>query len=59
MSRTIMRRASRPTAPILALVDFQSTRMRCVESVSVPFSGVTSLILVGRDPMPDTDHGRW
>jgi hypothetical protein len=54
-----MRRASRPTAPTLTLVGFQSTRMRCVESLSVPFSGVTSVILVGRDPMSDTDHGRW
>ena len=46
-------------APAFAPVGFLSTRMRCVESLSVPFSGVTSLILVGRDPMPDTDHGRW
>lgn len=29
----------------------------CVESLSVPFSGVTSLIVSGLDPVPGVDLG--
>jgi hypothetical protein len=34
---------------------FQPVLMRCVESLSVPFSGVTSLIVPGLDPVPGAD----
>jgi len=50
---------SRATTTTVGLLGFQPTGMGCVESLSVPFSGVTSLIVAGRDPMPDADHGRW
>ena len=37
---------------------FPPVAMRCVESMSVPFSGVTSLIVPGLDPVPGADPGR-
>jgi hypothetical protein len=50
----------RPVVPgsnpdIGCAVGFQPVGMRCVESLSVPFSGVTSLIVPGLDPVPGAD----
>jgi hypothetical protein len=57
MRTTVVPATYGPTVAVADVVGFQPTRMRCVESLSVPFSGVTSLIVAGRDPMPDADHG--
>jgi len=36
---------------------FPPAGMRCVESMFVPFTGVTSLIVIGLDPVTDADRG--